>query len=93
MTDPLLRWVYPDRMLQADLADAERLRSGGAAPGYQVLVVVDRDGPAPAVNLAAELAGPGGGVLVSRLLPTMMPRPAIPAWRESSVGWRRPWTS
>lgn len=66
MTEPLLRLVYPDRLLNADLADAER--AAGESPTYQVLVLLDDDAPAPLVDVAADLAGEGGAVMLTRYL-------------------------
>jgi Kef-type K+ transport system membrane component KefB len=68
MTSPLLRRVYPDKMLEADVAEAQqRLASAGR---YSVLVVLnDADDPAALAALGADLAGPLGEVLLARLLP------------------------
>jgi Kef-type K+ transport system membrane component KefB len=56
MSGPLLKVIYPDRVMQRDLATAERaLLSGG--PVYRVLVVIDRPETAqPLVDLGADLA-------------------------------------
>jgi Kef-type K+ transport system membrane component KefB len=66
MTEPVLRLVYPDRLLDADLADAERAM--GETPTYQVLVLLDDGAPGPLVDVAADLAGEGGAVVLTRLL-------------------------
>ncbi|MGO8877522.1 MAG: cation:proton antiporter [Acidimicrobiales bacterium] len=67
MTSPMLRRVYPDRMLAADIAEAQqRLASSG---GYSVLVVLNEsDDPVPLMATGARLAGGGGQVLLARLL-------------------------
>lgn len=67
MTAPMLRKVYPDRLLQADIAEAqERLGSGSR---YGVLVLLNEvDDPAPLTSLGVRLAGAGGKVLLARLL-------------------------
>lgn len=67
MTSPMLRRVYPDRLLEADIAEAQqRLASAGR---YSVLVVLnDSDDPAALTALGADLAGPGGEVVLARLL-------------------------
>ncbi|MDP9075096.1 MAG: cation:proton antiporter, partial [Actinomycetota bacterium] len=62
MTEPLLRLVYPDRLLHADLADAERAALGD--PGYRVLALVDDpDGAAALIDVAADLASSAGSGL------------------------------
>jgi Kef-type K+ transport system membrane component KefB len=70
MTSPVLRRVYPDRMLEADIAEAhQRLVSAGH---YSVLVVLNEtDDPAVLTALGADLAGTGGEVLLARLLPSV----------------------
>jgi Kef-type K+ transport system membrane component KefB len=67
MTSPLLRRVYPDKMLQADIAEAQqRLVSAGR---YSVLVVLnDADDPAALAAVGAELAGSHGELLLARFL-------------------------
>ena len=67
MTEPLLRLVYPDRMLHADLADAERQGAGTA--GYRVAVVLEDTSPDPMVDLAVDLVGSGGAVFLACYLP------------------------
>lgn len=55
MTEPLLRLVYPDRMLEQDVADAQRAALG-LPDAYRVVVLVDAVGDAPAlVDLAVDL--------------------------------------
>lgn len=71
MTAPLLRWAYPPRILQRDIAEAEAA-SLGIVDAYTVLVVTDRRASDPAlVRLAASMIGredPARLVLV-QLLP------------------------
>lgn len=69
MTEPLLRLVYPDHMLQVDLVEAQRLSSGAGDAGYHVLaLLLDRGSGRAVVSLAADLAGPGGIVQPVHLL-------------------------
>jgi Kef-type K+ transport system membrane component KefB len=81
MTEPLLRLVYPERLVQADLAQAERgFRRAGT---FQTLAVIDDiDRPTGVVDTAADLAAavPGGAVVLSHFLPRppdtgLRPRP------------------
>jgi Kef-type K+ transport system membrane component KefB len=68
MTDPLLRLVYPDRLLLADLADAE----AGEGGAFTVVAWVDDPAGAHAVvDVATGLAAsaPVNHLLVSRFLP------------------------
>ncbi|MFN0089139.1 MAG: cation:proton antiporter, partial [Acidimicrobiales bacterium] len=52
MAGPLLRAVYPDRWLERDIAEAERLRLGGGS-GPRVMIAADRAEDAePLVELA-----------------------------------------
>jgi hypothetical protein len=56
MAGPMLKWVYPDRWLQRDIADAERKRTSAATD--RIAVVVDQPEDAIAsVELAAAYAG------------------------------------
>ena len=56
MAGPLLKLFYPDRLMRRDLAEADRVRSGGVA-AHRVLVLVDRpDADGALVNLGAGLA-------------------------------------
>lgn len=56
MTSPLLRLVYPDRILSREIAEAEQA-AAGTVPAYRVLVVVDDAETAePMVDVAAQLA-------------------------------------
>ena len=56
MTAPLLKIVYPDRIVKREVEEAERAALG-IIDAYRVLVVVDDPGiDAPLVSLAADLA-------------------------------------
>jgi Kef-type K+ transport system membrane component KefB len=70
MTGPLLRVVYPQRLIERDIADAERLALS-ADVAYRVLVVVnslsDTDLVDTAIDIAASRAP--AEVLLARLVP------------------------
>ena len=75
MTEPALRFVYPDKLLQRDIAEAERQALGEAA-AYRVLVVVDDPSRADALaDLAAELTRgeATAAVVLTRFLPASPP--------------------
>ncbi|GAA1275016.1 hypothetical protein GCM10009677_30520 [Sphaerisporangium rubeum] len=57
LTAPLLKWVYPDRRIARDIADAERVALG-TPDSYRVLTVVPGEpaASAPLAGLAAALA-------------------------------------
>jgi Kef-type K+ transport system membrane component KefB len=67
MTEPLLHWAYPDRLLRADIALAEQA-AVGPADVYRVLALVGSRGGAgdtAVVDVAADLvgrSGPGSGL-------------------------------
>ena len=70
MTGPLLRLIYPPRLVDRDLADAERAALAvGAA--YRVLVVVESGDDTELVGTAVDLAAAHAPaqVLLARLLP------------------------
>jgi Kef-type K+ transport system membrane component KefB len=70
MTKPLLGRVYPEPLLQRDIAEAERAALG-EADAFRVLAVVDDPASADAlVDVAAQLAGgdPHANVVVTRFL-------------------------
>jgi K+:H+ antiporter len=70
MTEPLLRLVYPDKLLKRDIAEAERAALG-AADAFRVLAIIDDPAVANAlVDLAAQLAAgdPHANVVVTRFL-------------------------
>jgi len=57
MTEPLLRWAYPDRMLRHDIADAERAALG-VVDAYRVLALIGGGGDDELlVDLAADVIG------------------------------------
>jgi hypothetical protein len=71
MTEPLLRIVYPDHLLQRDIADAEKAALAGP-DAYRVLVAVDDpEAVGPLVDLAADIIGPvqPSEIVLSRFLP------------------------
>ncbi|MGN6605846.1 MAG: cation:proton antiporter [Jatrophihabitans sp.] len=73
MTGPLLRAIYPPRLIDRDIADAERQALKGEA-AYRVLVVVneltDTDLVDTAIDVGAARAGGGGAeVLLARMVP------------------------
>ena len=70
MTEPALRLVYPDQLLQRDIAEAERLAVGDA-DAFRVLVAVDDPSQAETLaDLAAEVAAgvAGASVVLTRFL-------------------------
>lgn len=57
MTEPLLRWAYPDRMLEHDLAEAERAALG-VVDAYRVLALIGAGGDdAGLVDIALDIIG------------------------------------
>ncbi|MEU4427631.1 cation:proton antiporter [Actinoplanes sp. NPDC024001] len=71
MAGPLLAWIYPRRLAEADIARAERALVADAA-GFRVLAVVPPGAAAAGlVDLAADLAGPArpATVALARLVP------------------------
>jgi Kef-type K+ transport system membrane component KefB len=56
MAGPMLKWVYPDRWLQRDIAEAERKRTSSATDRIAVVVDDPTDAEA-AVELAAAYGG------------------------------------
>ena len=70
MTEPLLRLVYPEQLLERDIADAERAALG-EADAFRVLAVIDDPADAEGlVDLAAQLAtgDAHANVVVTRFL-------------------------
>jgi Kef-type K+ transport system membrane component KefB len=56
MSGPLLKAIYPDRVMQRDLAAADRAELAGG-PAYRILVLIDQPETAvPLVNIGADLA-------------------------------------
>ena len=77
MAGPLLGWIYPRRMVERDVARAERAALGGAA-GYKVLVVVPGSAPlaTAVVDLAATLVRSRRPATLA--LARLVPYPAAP---------------
>lgn len=69
MTGPLLRMIYPPRLVQRDIADAERAALA-ADNAYRVLVVVDSGDDTALVDIALDLAAARrpARVVLSRLV-------------------------
>jgi Kef-type K+ transport system membrane component KefB len=56
MSGPLLKAIYPDRVMQRDLAAADRAQLAGG-PAYRILVLIDQPETAvPLVDIGADLA-------------------------------------
>ena len=56
MSGPMLKAIYPDRVMQRDLAAADRVQLAGG-PAYRILVLIDRPETAgPLVDIGADLA-------------------------------------
>jgi Kef-type K+ transport system membrane component KefB len=56
MSGPLLRIIYPDRVMQHDLAAADRAELAGG-PAYRILVLIDEPETAgPLIDIGADLA-------------------------------------
>ncbi|WP_197028863.1 cation:proton antiporter [Blastococcus sp. URHD0036] len=79
MTSPLLHVVYPTRVLDRDIAAAERAAMG-LVDAYTVVVLVeDPDEDAPLVALACELVGreTPAQVVVTRVVRRSRPKPEV----------------
>ncbi len=70
MSGPLLRWIYPDRVMERDRAAADRaLLAGG--PAHRILVLVDQpDTAGPLVDIGADLTAtrPGSQLALVHLV-------------------------
>ena len=70
MSGPLLRWIYPDKIMERDRAAADRAAvAGGAA--HRVVVLVDQPETAgPLVDVGADLAAtrPGSELVLAHLV-------------------------
>ena len=69
MSGPMLRAIYPERIMQRDLAAAERALLTGA--GYRILVLIERpDTAQPLVDVGADLAAtrPGSELALAHLV-------------------------
>jgi hypothetical protein len=70
MSGPLLKAIYPDQVMQRDLAAADRSQLAGAA-AYRVLVLIDRpEARRSLVDLGADLAAtrPGSELVLAHLV-------------------------
>ncbi|WP_375500442.1 cation:proton antiporter [uncultured Jatrophihabitans sp.] len=69
MTGPLLALIYPKRLIERDIVDAERESLGSAA--YRVLVVANSLDDTDLIDTAVDLAAPHARaeVLIARLVP------------------------
>ena len=79
MTSPLLRLVYPTRILERDIAEAERAAMG-LEEAYTVVVVVDDpDRDAGLIRMACDLVGneSPAQVVVSRVVRRTTPKPEV----------------
>jgi Kef-type K+ transport system membrane component KefB len=70
MSGPLLKAIYPDRIMQRDLAAADRAQLGGG-PAYRILVLIERPEIAgPLVDIGADLTAtrPGSELALAHLV-------------------------
>jgi Kef-type K+ transport system membrane component KefB len=70
MSGPLLKAIYPDRVMQRDLAAADRADLAGG-PAYRILVLIDRlEGAGPLVDIGTDLAAtrPGSELALAHLV-------------------------
>jgi Kef-type K+ transport system membrane component KefB len=70
MSGPLLKAIYPDPVMQRDLAAADRAELAGG-PAYRILVLIDRPETAgPLVDVGADLAAtrPGSELVLAHLV-------------------------
>src|SRR5579863_6969721 len=70
MSGPLLKAIYPDRVMQRDLAAADRAELAGG-PAYRILVLIDRlETAGPLVDIGADLAAtrPGSELALAHLV-------------------------
>ncbi|MGH3202934.1 MAG: cation:proton antiporter, partial [Streptosporangiaceae bacterium] len=70
MSGPLLKAIYPDRVMQRDLAAADRAQLAGG-PVYRILVLIDRpEGAGSLVDIGADLAAtrPGSELALAHLV-------------------------
>ena len=83
MTSPLLRLVYPDRILARDIAEAEQA-AAGVVPAWRVLVLVDDPASAaPLADIGAELAATESP---SQVVLTMFPKQEAAGALELGAG-------
>ncbi len=70
MSGPLLKWIYPDRVMERDRAVADRAQLAGG-PAHRILVLVDQPETAgPLVDIGADLAAtrPGSELVLAHLV-------------------------
>jgi Kef-type K+ transport system membrane component KefB len=70
MSGPLLKAIYPDRIMRRDLAAADRAQLAGG-PAYRILVLIDRlEAAGPLVDIGADLAAtrPGSELVLAHLV-------------------------
>jgi Kef-type K+ transport system membrane component KefB len=70
MSGPLLKLIYPDRVMEHDIAAADRAQLAGG-PSHRILVLVDRpESAGPLVDIGADLAArrPGSEVALAHLM-------------------------
>jgi Kef-type K+ transport system membrane component KefB len=71
MSGPLLKVIYPDRVMQRDLAAADRAQLAGG-PAYRILVLIDRpETEGPLADIGADLTAtrPGSELVLAHLVP------------------------
>jgi K+:H+ antiporter len=76
MSGPLLKAIYPDRVMQRDLAAADRAQLTGG-PAYRILVLIDRpEAAGPLVDLGADLTAtrPGSELVLAHLVSLRAPK-------------------
>jgi hypothetical protein len=79
MTSPLLNVVYPQRILERDIAAAER-EAMGLTEAYTALVVIDdTERDRPLVNLACDMVGreSPAQVVITRVVRRTTPKPEV----------------
>jgi Kef-type K+ transport system membrane component KefB len=70
MSGPMLKALYPERIIQRDLAAAERALLAGR-PAHRILVLIERpEGARPLVDIGADLAAtrPGSELVLAHLV-------------------------
>jgi Kef-type K+ transport system membrane component KefB len=70
MSGPMLKAIYPERVMQRDLAAADRALLAGR-PAYRILVLIERpEGARPLVDIGADLAAtrPGSELVLAHLV-------------------------
>jgi Kef-type K+ transport system membrane component KefB len=71
MSGPLLKAIYPDRIMQRDLAAADRAQLAGGGPAHRILVLIDQlETAGPLVDIGADLAAtrPGSELALAHLV-------------------------